>query len=73
MNNSSDLVRRQGFEPRTRWLSAGGFDCFPLCPVVCPIPLGGNDSPTSSIHVRAGRFRTTACHLRCITVTWPYS
>jgi hypothetical protein len=54
-------------------LSAGSFGCFPLGPAVCRIPLGGNASPISLLPVVAGRFRRIACHLRHISVTWPYS
>ena len=52
-------------------LTAGGFRCFPLCPVVRPITLGGKASPTSSLPIAAGRFRSIACHLRRISVTAP--
>lgn len=57
----------------TSRLSAGGFRCFPVRPVVCPIALGGNASPTSLLPVVAGRSRSIACHSRRINVSWPYS
>ena len=66
-------VRSARWAPRRAvCCGAGGFRCFPLCPVVRRIPLGGNASPDSLLPVAAGRFRSIACHLRRISVTWPY-
>jgi hypothetical protein len=63
------VVRRQGFEPRTRWLRAGRLCPFLSGPIRALFALSRKRFALPIVTVGVGPFRSIACHLRRISVT----